>query len=179
MRSSIISDSYVERRYFTRSVPTKNLLAPIALGCFLFLANVSHANCVGYSQEFEFTCVGGGGCQGTYYRVYCTFGCASGTCVNQGGSGECCGKIYYVATIYPDGGWDCNANCGDAPVRRSHVSHPKKSAKALSAALDVIGPVRLTAELSYSIPRTAIVPDRCRRTFEVIEPSETEWARGF
>ncbi len=157
----------------------KNAIAAIALSCFLFFPVLSDASCVGYSQEFEFTCVGAGGCQGTYYRVYCTFGCVSGTCYNQGSSGECCGKIYYVATIFPDGTDRCNDNCMNAPIRASRLSPPRQTANIQKRPADVLGPVLLTAELSYSIPRTAIVPDRCRRTFEVVEPTETEWAKGF
>ncbi len=153
------------------------ILIAMVVVSVMFFAKVSRADCVDYSGEMEFNC-SSGGCQGSYITVTCTFGCVSGTCTNRGGSGECCGRIYYVATIFPDGG-DCTNECGGAPVRRSRRSQSSNLKTARTASLEALGPVRLTTDISYVVPRAAVVPDRCRHTYEVLEPTSTDWARGF
>lgn len=160
----------------------RHVFVVLSLACFFLHPTLSSAaTCVGYSQEMEFVCVGTGGCEGTYFRVYCTSGCVSGTCYNRGSSGECCGKIYYVATLYSDGTNDCTNNCIQAPPKNTAAltNKTRTVANIRTRPADVLGPVSLTTHLSYSMPRSVIVPDRCRHTFEVIEPAETEWAGGF
>lgn len=76
----------------------------------LFIPSIASAACWDYWDLGSVMCTGQGGCQGEHEVVTCTFGCVSGDCFNHGGSGLCCGKIYYSAAIYPDGG-DCSGRC--------------------------------------------------------------------
>lgn len=153
----------------------RSLVVVLAFVCLVLAPVLSKADCVSYTSEQERFCVGAGGCEGMYAVVGCMFGCVSGVCDSHGASGICCGRLWYTAAIYPDGG-DCRNVCPDIPLRIARQSQHRESKNIRPRLADVLGPVRLTAELSYSVPRIVLLPDRCRHTFEVVEPSEAEWA---
>src|SRR5258708_1731840 len=97
---------------FTRMSQTTLLF----VSCMSFLIFCSHAKadiCWDYGTRYAFC---GAGCEAQETNS-CGFGCISGECNSQGGSGECCGKMYYSAVIYPDGG-----RCGECGNIRSHKS---------------------------------------------------------
>lgn len=120
------------------------------------------AGCVGYTTPITLFCSGSGGCTGEYIRVRCTFGCVEGTCVNQGSSGECCGKIYYNAVIYPSGG-SC-PQCGDLPAAassRSRHAFPAPSKHPTQAS----NTVTVRSRATRRVPRITFVPDTCAHAY--------------
>src|SRR5690242_6574639 len=88
----------------------------------LVLCAASQAGCYSYLEYGPYACVGPNGCYDSYYRTICAGGCVAGDCYSQGGSGECCGKLYYNATIYPDPWYRCGGSCGELPVIASASS---------------------------------------------------------
>lgn len=107
-------------------------------------------------------CTGSGGCRDDYDNSQCFLGCTHGFCTNQGGSGLCCGHLYYSAEIYPDGDNDlCKGDiCG---FIRVHFAGAKERDNSL------VRPrfqrAELTAPVHYWIQRLIYVPDRCAHTY--------------
>lgn len=126
--------------------------------------------CWSYSEEQQFNCVGAGGCRGSYYETYCYVGCLHGWCTNRGGSGECCGRIYYTASGSSDGtclGFDC----GLARVHTSSFRDPKgrDSAEVQHVATtERLGATADPAVGGLRVPRLMFVPDRCAHTYGMI-----------
>ena len=125
---------------------------------------VAARTCWSYMDDGEFECGGAGGCEGYYFRVYCILGCVSGTCNPDGGSGECCGQIFYYAVGYEWGGLDCHGlNCGESPARRARRQEGRR--KVNTATLNGksgLGP------LADQVPRILFVPNRCTHEYEVL-----------
>jgi hypothetical protein len=135
------------------------------LTCLLLLcaARAAVASCVGY-REVNQLCLAKN-CSDEFTQTLCSWGCVSGLCVNQGGSGLCCGVIYYNAQIQPDG---THVNCGSCGEARVHVS--RSSSKASNAEIwrgAVLG-VRLNQSSSYRMPHLLIVPDRCAHGYGLV-----------
>jgi len=133
-----------------------------ALSVLLFLTfvpKIASASCVGYTV-FDEQCIGNG-CNGEYTKTYCSFGCVHGTCESNGGSGLCCGHIYYNAQIQPDGsGGDCG-ECGNTRYHASALSEREKRHSAELWRAAALGRVDLGGGQSYRMPRLILVPDRC------------------
>lgn len=123
-------------------------------------------------DSFEHPCTGSGGCNDSYLYSYCIDGCARGICENHGGSGLCCGHLYYSAVIYVEGEQNCGGQiCGDAPVRGSDL-RPSSEHNALQA----LARDRLPGSdwkkhphfAWYRPSRLVLVPDSCAHTYGVV-----------
>jgi len=134
--------------------------------CVASYAHPAMAGCVGY-QEVNAICTGSGGCQDEYTRTLCSWGCASGTCVNQGGSGLCCGRIYYNAQIQPDGTRCNNVNCGLARTRTARLATDasKHNTQLWNGAR--LGTIQV-GDRAYRVPRMLFIPDRCAARYGVV-----------
>ena len=133
---------------------------------FLIICNYAQANiCWDYGTRYAFC---GPGCQAEQ-TTSCGFGCISGECNSHGGSGECCGRIYYSAVIYPDG--DRCANCGTA---RSHKSRLSAENEVHVLGFPAIwwdssrGLVKLSKNVRYHPPKQAFVLNKCLHTYGVL-----------
>lgn len=134
----------------------------------LFIPSIASAACWDYWDLGSVMCTGQGGCQGEHEVVTCTFGCVSGDCFNHGGSGLCCGKIYYSAAIYPDGG-DCSGRC---PEIRAYA--PTSSARPKQHDVELRrgytpGLIVLSDHFSHKPPLVVYVLDHCSHSYGVIE----------
>lgn len=150
------------------------ILLLICLLCLFWIPKSAHAQCVG-TMEVTFPC-NNGSCSSQYTKTFCSYGCQSGTCVGDGGSGLCCDIPYYSATIYPGEG--C-FNCGEA--RRVHISRSSAPTDRHVAELRrgaVLSWIELSSALSYRPPSLIFVPDRCRRTYGVIVKEGAVFADG-
>lgn len=86
-------------------------------------------------------------------------GCVSGSCNNDGNSGECCGQRFYYAQGYEWGSADCHGLiCGESPVRRARRQE-RRSGELNAAALNL--------KPAYRAPRILFVPNRCTHEYEV------------
>jgi hypothetical protein len=126
----------------------------------------AQGSCWGYLQIGPFQCQSlDGQCSSEYYTTRCNLGCLSGECYNQGGSGECCGQLYYSAIIYPDGDpHGCDNDCEVIIGLRPNGSSASKYVVASN-------PSKLserTLESGYPTIRLTYVPDTCRGTYAVI-----------
>jgi hypothetical protein len=154
------------------------ILAPLLTVLFMAcLVKIARAECVGY-MNLNQICIAKN-CSGGYTQSTCTFGCTSGECEPQGGSGVCCGKTYYNAQIQPDGGHGCG-DCGDA---RTHAALPSGKEKQQSVEL-WIGAALRRAEIgggrSYRMPRLVFVADRCAQRYGlVVEEGSLQPTRGM
>lgn len=126
------------------------------LACMFGVSQRANAGCWDYEVVGEQKCTGSGGCEGVYLQQVCTFGCVSGECFNNGGSGECCGHIYYSPVIYGDGG-DCSDEGCNLVARRS----PEGAALAPA-------PISKAPPLAEHFPRLLLIPDRCAHTYAII-----------
>ena len=140
----------------------------VFLTCFGFLTICSYAKaaiCWDYGTRYAHC---GPGCE-AQETTSCGFGCISGECVSNGGSGECCGELYYSAVIYPDG-----EKCGECGEIRTH--------KSLQSSENVIrlggspspwwgaprGLIKLSENVSYRPPRQAFVLNQCAHAYGVL-----------
>jgi hypothetical protein len=151
--------------------PMRLVLSFFILLVMVFAAGSAKAQCWGYSQFTPERC-SSPGCMGSYTPTYCRFGCVSGTCENQGGSGQCCGHLYYTAVIYPDGQDSCHdLGCGEnGQFRRVHGKTSRVDSQ-YSAELRqgyTPGLIMLSARLSYKPPRLVYAFSRCNHSFRLI-----------
>lgn len=157
----------------TNRLATMLFLGVLAL---LFIPSQAHASCNDYWDVATVTCTSGG-CQSEHELIACTFGCISGQCVHQGGSGLCCNKIYYVPVIYPDGG-DCTGECGALrayPPSPSSTTHHSAQLRGGYTP----GLIMLSNTLSIKPPTLVFIPDRCSHTFGVVQQAPTFVNRGL
>ena len=137
----------------------KSIIRLLAVLFWTFGAlQVARADCVDYLDLGPVPCHHNG-CSSDYESLTCTWGCTSGICYPQGGSGLCCGVRYYTAAIYPDGG-DCHgSNC-----------QPSKFRHHAAAKIDLLqGEHRGTLlPLPQQFPRLLLVPDRCAHIYGII-----------
>lgn len=136
------------------------------LACFAFsfcIPKSAQTQCVG-TNEITLPCTGQN-CSSSYTTTICWYGCQSGTCVSQGGSGECCGHTYYSAEIYP--GEPCN-DCSNARVHPSKLSGVHSSHVAELRRGELLNQIELTSTLAYRPPSLIFVPDRCRHTYGLV-----------
>jgi hypothetical protein len=125
----------------------------LAFVLMIFAPARSEALCWSYFPHTS-PCTGTGGCSSHYSWSSCFDGCVSGTCNNSGGSGECCGHLYYTAVIYQDDG-DCHGGaCGEVRV---HVSKNVPKRPALES-----------QGVYYRLPGLRYIPDRCAHTYAVM-----------
>jgi hypothetical protein len=147
--------------------PIRALLPLFVVLLIVLAAHTALAGCY-QLQEAQEICSGAGGCEGNYTAVFCVSGCIAGECFEQAGSGECCGRIYYLASLYPDGGI-CHGDCDNARVRvharSSHVSsqHSAELRRGYSPGL-----IMLTADLSYKEPQLVYTFDRCNHNYGLL-----------
>jgi len=137
----------------------------VMLFSMLSISSIARAECVAIGDFGPEKCSGSNGCMGAYEFLYCSWGCAAGTCVAHGGSGLCCGTIYYSPEIYPNG-----TRCTDCGEIRIHASKPPTS--RFSAELRQgysPGLIKISDNLSYKEPRIVYVLDRCNHTYGVVE----------
>lgn len=127
-----------------------------------------HANaepCWQYGTRYA---VCGPGC-GPLETTSCGWGCISGECYSDGGSGTCCGKMYYSAVIYPDGG-----TCGECGNIRSHRFKHSAQHQLLGGDSPAIwwatsrGLVWLTNNISFHPARQAFVLNKCAHAYGVL-----------
>ena len=156
-------------------IKRSRLILLVLLLSVVSLPRIAHAGCEDYWDVGSAMCTGAGGCQGEHEIIRCTFGCISGTCVNQGGSGVCCGKIYYNATIYPDGG-DCRERC---PGIRSFPTSAAKPSHQHGPLGYSPGLVMVTERLSYKPPTIVFVLDHCSHSFGVVQQTAALIDRGM
>ena len=103
-----------------------------------------------------------GSCQGDFDFPECTIGYVSGLCDFDGGSGECCGHIYYSAVIYPDGDNDHRQQGGQLRLHQAPASAANKTVHSSEAWRgQMLGRMVLATNVSYREPRMVFVPDRC------------------
>jgi len=130
---------------------------------FLF-APPAKAGCWDYVDLGDQACSGDGGCQGTFPVVFCTFGCVSGTCNNEGNGGFCCGQQFSYAQIFPDGQGSCHGNeCGGGIGRRQPRLRHKKA--------DALARLKVDPDavlLTYRPPRMVFVPNSCDHVYSVL-----------
>jgi hypothetical protein len=115
-------------------------------------------------------CSGPNQCTGSYVTSTCLQGCVRGQCYDDGGSGECCGHLYYTAVIYQEGPQDCGGGiCGDARVRISHL-HPvlRPNSIELAHRLDLTNPGGTNYPIVYRPARLLLVPDRCSHVYGAV-----------
>lgn len=136
---------------------------------FLLVCNLAAEGCWEYGSR-QVTC--GPGCN-PQETTTCDFGCVSGECVSNGGGGECCGRPYSDAVIYPDGN-KCEF-CGNARThspRSSNRSDRHVIAAAEAWWREARGMVKLRDNLSYHPSRQAYVLNRCSHTYGVLVERE-------
>lgn len=142
----------------------------LLLTCFAFsfcVHELGQAQCTG-TTEVTRQC-SGQNCQSSYTTTICWWGCLSGQCYAQAGSGLCCGTVYYSASIYPTGIGCDPQHCGFTRV------HPPKSS-ALHSPHDVaelrrgelLNQIKLTSTLAYRPPSLIFLPDRCRHSYGLV-----------
>lgn len=137
----------------------------------------ANAGCYDYSVFGPIQCTGTGGCTGEFYRVRCTWGCISGSCNNQGNSGECCGKIYYSAQIYPD---QASCHCGELPTVARRLEPSSRSEDAFPASRKTRASVIVASRLmTPRLPRFTFVPDTCAHAYAVVVDDGTASPGGF
>ena len=145
----------------------------------LVVTRPAHAGCYSYEPGNDVPCFGSNGCNDFYQEVFCVFGCVSGTCDSRGGSGLCCGKIYYTPVIYPDGGrCDPGGGCGTGrphTMQQSalHSPHAQELLQHRSP-----GVVKLTDSISYREPAFAFVIDHCKREYGVLIEEKGTFVKG-
>ena len=95
-------------------------------------------------------------------------GCVSGECDGNGGSGECCGKMYYSAVIYPDG--DFCEWCGNARHHGSRLAKNEVHVDAFPAIWwdTSRGLVKLSKDVSYRPAKQAFVLNKCSHSYAVL-----------
>ena len=123
----------------------------------------AHASCWGYIDR-TVSCVGGCIAESDT----CFFGCISGTCNNQGGSGLCCKTIYYTAVIYPDGDPEECSFCSEArPVAGHKEVATTTHTRVQFWGGGTPGLIQLGGELaSLRIERQVFVPNRCSHSYD-------------
>jgi len=155
-------------RIFTRVI--KETLIFVTYLSFLTICNHAKADiCWDYGMRYAHC---GPGCEAEQ-TTSCGFGCISGDCVSDGGSGECCGEMYYSAVIYPDGG-RC-ANCPQIRARKSTVSAENEVHVGSSRAIwwdTSRGLIKLSKNVSYRPPRQAFVLNKCSHAYGVLISKE-------
>jgi hypothetical protein len=135
----------------------------LLLSTVFALTSTSTAGCWGYYQLGPFPC-SSNGCTGEYYTTVCGPECTSGSCTNQGGSGECCGQFYYSATIFPDGDpfisrTDCEVLIGRKRENPDPVQQLVASSGLRKAT--TVGRLERRNQLLF-------IPDTCRGTYGVV-----------
>ncbi len=144
----------------------------LLLTCFAFsfcIPKSAHSQCVG-TMDVTYTCAGEN-CKSSYTSTICYFGCQAGQCIGRGGSGLCCGNIYYSAEIYPTGEGCDPIYCTEARV------HPPKSSALDNLHVpevrrgELLDQIELTRTLAYRPPSLIFVPDRCRHSYGLVVKS--------
>jgi hypothetical protein len=134
--------------------------ASISVAVFvLFSPCLVNAGCVDYIPKTVFC---GAGCE-PVDTTGCFFGCISGTCVSRGGSGECCGHIYYSAVIYQDSG-NCGNECGGTPLRipERHVSVSSRNNVNMAWSP---GFIQIGEGVRVREYRRSLVPNHCAHSY--------------
>jgi hypothetical protein len=144
----------------------QTMLQFLACIVLLLICNfASAAICFDYGTR-DVVC--GPGCD-IIQTTTCGFGCISGECYSQGGSGQCCGKMYYSAVIYPDGG-----KCSECIGVRSHKSGLSAENEIQVGEFPAIwwdssrGLVKLSKNISYHPPRQTFVLNKCLHIYGVL-----------
>jgi hypothetical protein len=145
-----------------RTMNAKFIATFIFTAVLLMSVNV-FAGCVDYGTMMR-TCSDAHGCQSEYEKTYCTFGCISGTCTAQGGSGLCCGKLYYNASIAGDGG-NCNDQCSGFPSDHGYLVRTPVTDSISDSEGD--GLIVMAADVRQRMPAFSFVPDHCSHTFGI------------
>src|ERR1700723_1350228 len=127
------------------------------------------ASCVGYSDPLQINCSGGGGCQSFYMKVFCSSGCTCGDCASQGSSGQCCGRIYYLAVVYGNGEGGCE--CGD--VKQHAQTHSNRLNPEGRRTVDLRqdyspGLIMLTATESVREAGFGYAYNRCAHNYQLV-----------
>lgn len=139
-------------------------------GCVVFFAPgafAQDAGCWATVDNWQ-PCSGPNGCRGLKDESFCFQGCTYGFCYNNGGSGECCGTIYYSAEIYPGDG-ECRGDiCGEVRVHDA----PQTSGASRLPALDWATHPRIRP-----VSRLLLIPDRCRHGYVAL-PSDAIFPIG-
>jgi hypothetical protein len=125
--------------------------------------------CGGYLDPGGRSCNGDPTCQ--EYPTYCTSsGCICGQCVSHGGSGDCCGLIYYSAVVYPGSG-ACPGDCGYATTHgRMHVArgHRKNPHESEVRGRYSPGLIMLNATASYRPASIVYVYSNCSHDLRLV-----------
>ena len=153
---------------------TRVLFPFLTVLVMVFAARSANAGvCWGYSELDPEECVGHE-CMDSWTPTYCSFGCVSGTCDNQGNSTECCGTSHYVAQIYPDGDSCKDQGCGESGLFRFHTKTPLVNSQHSAELRQGYSPglVMLSANVSYKPARLIYVYNRCSRSFKLIIEDE-------
>jgi hypothetical protein len=141
----------------------------VGLGA-LFNAGSASAQCTscwGILDEGPTRCTG---CNAYYDLEFCTRGCQCGNCLSHGGSGLCCGHIYYSPVIYPLPD-DCGGECGLARVHpRTHVSRNGQEGKHSEELRQGYSPglILLAPGVTYREPLFAYDFNHCRHSFGLL-----------
>jgi len=137
------------------------VLFAVTLGGAYF-ARADEAPCWTYYDPPLGVC-GGPGCEGYYPRTECWVGCTQGSCDSDGNSTDCCGRTFYWAAGYDDGGFDCqHMYCGLSPTRQAHIQ--KFRGGLLGASLKT----ELDAVSSARLARVLFVPNKCTHAYDVV-----------
>ena len=158
---------------------TRWIMVLVVLGLVASVPRFSAADCWRYYDPAPVQCFDANGCASSYVSTLCQIGCISGLCYNHGGSGECCGHLYYYAAGYPDGQDSCTQNgCGHglSPVRRAKRSKPRQSTHPETVARGDVhrgGPVPF-----YGPRRMLFVPDQCSKSYGVLMEGDFPLAGG-
>jgi hypothetical protein len=154
-----------------------SVLVMLLVVCFSHPAHASGCWDINYLSDVN--CTGPNGCTGSYPLEYCTFGCVSGTCEDRGGSGLCCGRLYYTPVIYPDGGrCDPGGGCGTG---RAHASRPTATSSPHAQQLlqgRSPGVIKVSDNFGYREPTFAYVYDRCRHEYAVLVEEKGAFVAG-
>lgn len=130
-------------------------------------ASAQCTDCWGILDEGPTLCTG---CHSYYELEFCTRGCVCGNCVSHGGSGLCCGHIYYSPVIYPLGE-DCGGECGLARVHpRTHVGRNSQQGKRSEELRQGYSPglILLAPGVTYREPLFAYDFNHCRHSFGLV-----------
>ncbi len=146
------------------------LLTCGVLAVVLSLAGDARASACYAITESPRECGGPGGCEDIYYLENCVAGCTGGTCVDHGGSGECCGMVYYTSVIYEDP-WEppCNQGiCGDVRIRPIGQPILDEGPKISFYSDGSSEKILLAKDVTIQVPLFRYVYVRCHHSFDLI-----------
>lgn len=130
----------------------------VLLSIFVVCLSASAAGGCWSYWDLTGLCSGEGGCQGTYPRTRCWWGCVEGRCNNCANYTECCGQVYCYAQIYPTG--TCQpSQCGLGPSAENRNEDRQANTPPADTKQDV--------QLAYRPARILFVPSSCTHEYGV------------